>query len=71
MSREWTYWDVVCGACGNKGKVGIWTDDWNRWDGEWEGFDGPLRITGPNEPYARCLKCGEKKGIFAKRPHAQ
>jgi hypothetical protein len=57
MSREWNYWDLKCRDCGNEGSLGIWTDDWNRWDYEISGFDSRVFITGAMKETMRCKKC--------------
>jgi hypothetical protein len=40
MSKEWSYFDIECNACGNKGEASMWSDDWSRWDGNITGFEG-------------------------------
>jgi hypothetical protein len=57
MSKQWSYFDIECKACGNKGEASMWSDDWNRWDGNLVGFEGALRVTGPRPGDLRCEKC--------------
>lgn len=61
MSKEWTHNKLTCTACGAEGKLSMWSDDWNRWDAELDGFSGIVRITGPQRDELKCKKCGSFK----------
>lgn len=67
MSREWDHYDLTCVACGNKGAIGIWSDDWNRWGAEWVGFTGKTYVTGPAADLISCEQCGAKSPAIARR----
>jgi hypothetical protein len=68
MSKEYDYYDVICLSCGNKGELSMWSDDWFRWGYKWNGFEGTVRPTGPDEVnQIRCLKCGKPDAIVSVR----
>jgi hypothetical protein len=67
MSREWDYWDLQCGDCGNKGTLEVWTDDWNRWGHSLSGFDGVVRITGVQAETIKCEKCRNGNVAISRR----
>lgn len=71
MSREWTYYDVTCHACGNVGELAMWDDDWNRWDAHWTGFKGVVYVTGPMAASTECLKCKAMKPLIKRRAIAE
>lgn len=58
MSREWDSFRLTCRTCGATGTVRMWSDDWNRWGVEWDGFGGKAYVTGPKAASIHCLKCG-------------
>jgi hypothetical protein len=68
MSKEWSYFDIECNVCGNKGEASMWSDDWSRWDGNITGFEGSLRVTGPRPGDLRCAKCKGTSVTVSRRP---
>lgn len=58
MSREWDTYSLTCNECGATGTIRTWSDDWNRWGAEWDGFKGKVYVTGPKAELIECEKCG-------------
>lgn len=57
MSTDrWTY-VIICEACGNRGVVHMWSDDWCRWGANMSGFKGPVSVTGPRPSDLVCVSC--------------
>jgi hypothetical protein len=65
MSKEWSYFDIECNACGNKGEASMWSDDWNRWDGNLTGFDGSLRISSRSKYALSCCSQPLNRELFS------
>jgi hypothetical protein len=68
MSRDWTYYWVVCKSCGNIGELRIWVDESSRWDHVWKGFKGLVYITGAQIDTVVCLKCSAKDIEISTKP---
>ena len=58
MSSDWTHYKLKCAACGAGGKLSMWSDDWNRWGIELDGFAGTVYVTGPQKGQLKCETCG-------------
>lgn len=67
MSREWETYEVTCAGCSATGTIRMWSDDWNRWGAEWDGFKGRVYMTGPKAEFVECLKCGESSPSIIRR----
>lgn len=67
MSREWDHHDVECAGCGATGSIRMWSDDWNRWGTEWDGFKGKVYMTGPKPELVQCEKCGASNPAITRR----
>ncbi|CAH0498425.1 hypothetical protein [Novosphingobium sp. CECT 9465] len=67
MSREWDHYDVECSGCGATGSIRMWSDDWNRWGTEWDGFKGMTYVTGPKPERVECEKCGSSNPAIIRR----
>ena len=61
MSSEWTHYKLKCAACGVEGKLSVWSDDWNRWGIELEGFRGKVRLTKQQKGELKCESCGSSE----------
>lgn len=57
MSREWCRYRLECTSCAADGELGIWSDDWGRWDIEMDGFSGRVWIVGPRPEDLVCEAC--------------
>lgn len=58
MSKEWERYEASCASCGNVGGLAMWSDDWNRWGADWDGFSGRVYPQGPALETVTCKKCG-------------
>lgn len=64
MSRDWDNYGLTCKSCGAIGTVRMWSDDWNRWGAEWDGFNGKVYVTGPKAALIKCRKCEASEPVI-------
>lgn len=70
MSRDWNFYELECRNCGNKGKLNMWSDDWNRWGTtDLEGFSGIIRVLGPQHSQLNCKVCGTMSPTYKEVSH--
>ena len=62
MSWESDHYKVTCKECGSEGRLTLASDDWNRFEAYWVGFDG-IRVHNmdPYKSVGRCCKCGSEE----------
>jgi translation initiation factor 2 beta subunit (eIF-2beta)/eIF-5 len=68
MSREWNHYEISCKSCGAVGSVDMWSDDWNRWGADMQGFKGRVYVTGPKSDMLECEKCGAESPSVERAP---
>ena len=62
MSWEHDHYKVTCKKCRSEGRLHVASDDWNRFESHWEGFD-EIRAYQMNHfgSRGRCGKCGSEE----------
>ena len=64
MSREWDHYEITCKSCGAIGSIDMWSDDWNRWGADMQGFKGRVYLTGAKSEMLECEKCGAESPMI-------
>jgi hypothetical protein len=52
-----TQYFFACWTCGNKGEVSVRSDDFSRFNAQWQGFSGTAFAAGPRQDTLQCEAC--------------